>query len=293
MMAERGGRFMSKILLSADSTCDLGSSLKEAYQVHYYPFHIILDGRDYQDNVDITPQEIYQAYDNRKILPQTAAINVQEYLDYFGPFVDQGYEVIHLNLGSALSSAHQNCLLAAKELPGVYPVDSCNLSTGIGHLVLDAADWIGEGLSAEEIASRLEYRKKLVHSSFILDTLKFMSAGGRCSSVTALGANLLNIKPCIQVDNTSGAMHVGKKFRGTLDKVLPRYVKDTLRSAGKLNTNRIFITHSGIDDAYIRLVKETVRQEASFENIYITQASCTISCHCGPNTLGILFETEE
>ena len=284
---------MSKILLSADSTCDLGAQLKEQHQVHYYPFHIILDGRDYQDNVDITPQDIFQAYYDRKLLPQTAAINVQEYLDYFTPFVEQGYEIVHLNLGGALSSAHQNCVLAAKELPGVYPVDSCNLSTGIGHLVLDASDWIRQRLSAAEVAARLESRKSLVHSSFILDTLKFMSAGGRCSSITALGANLLNIKPCIEVDNTSGAMHVGRKYRGTLDKVLPRYVKDTLQSYEKLNTGRLFITHSGIDESYIALVKEAVEQEASFDNIYITQASCTISCHCGPNTLGILFETEE
>ena len=207
--------------------------------------------------------------------------------------MEQGYEIVHLNLGGALSSAHQNCVLAAKELPGVYPVDSCNLSTGIGHLVLDASDWIRQGLSAAEVAARLESRKSLVHASFILDTLKFMSAGGRCSSITALGANLLNIKPCIEVDNTSGAMHVGRKYRGTLDKVLPRYVKDTLQSYEKLNTGRLFITHSGIDESYIALVKEAVEQEASFDNIYITQASCTISCHCGPNTLGILFETEE
>ena len=123
---------MNRILLSADSTCDLGSSLKEAYQVHYYPFHIILGGREYQDNVDITPQEIFQIYREKKLLPRTAAINVQEYLNYFTPFVEQGYEVIHLNLGGALSSAYQNCLLASKELPGIYPVDSCNLSTGIG-----------------------------------------------------------------------------------------------------------------------------------------------------------------
>lgn len=284
---------MSRVLLSADSTCDLGSELKEKYQVHYYPFHIILDGRDYQDNIDITPQDIFQAYYDKKVLPQTAAINVQEYLEYFRPFVEQGFEIVHLNLGGALSSAHQNCRLAAAELPGVYPVDSCNLSTGIGHLVLDAGDWIREGLSAAEIAQRLEKRKSLVHSSFVLDTLKFMSAGGRCSSAAALGVNLLNIKPCIEVDNSTGGMKVGKKYRGTLDKVLPHYVRDTLRSYEKLNTRRIFITHSGIDEAYIQLVKEAVEKEVSFEHIYITQASCTISCHCGPNTLGILFETEE
>ena len=284
---------MRKIILSADSTCDLGDELKEKYQVHYYPFHIILEGKDYQDNVDITPGDIFQRYYEKKVLHKTAAINVEEYVNYFRPFVEQGYEVVHLNLGSALSSAHQNCMLAARELKGVYPVDSGNLSTGIGHLVLDAGEMIKEGLGAEEIAGKLNQRKNLVHSSFILDTLKFMSAGGRCSNVMALGANLLNIKPCIEVNNKDGSMDVGKKYRGSLKKVLPLYVKDKLQEYQGICTNKIFITHSGIDQEYIELVKEAIQEEKEFQNIYVTRASCTISCHCGPNTLGILFETKE
>lgn len=284
---------MRKIILSADSTCDLGDELKEKYQVHYYPFHIILEGKDYQDNVDITPGDIFQRYYEKKVLPKTAAINVEEYVNYFRPFVEQGYEVVHLNLGSALSSAHQNCMLAARELKGVYPVDSGNLSTGIGHLVLDAGEMIKEGLGAEEIAGKLNQRKNLVHSSFILDTLKFMSAGGRCSNVMALGANLLNIKPCIEVNNKEGSMDVGKKYRGSLKKVLPLYVKDKLQEYQGICTDKIFITHSGIDQEYIELVKEAIQEEKEFQNIYVTRASCTISCHCGPNTLGILFETKE
>lgn len=284
---------MRKIILSADSTCDLGDELKEKYQVHYYPFHIILEGKDYQDNVDITPGDIFQRYYEKKVLPKTAAINVEEYVNYFRPFVEQGYEVVHLNLGSAMSSAHQNCMLAARELKGVYPVDSGNLSTGIGHLVLDAGEMIKEGLGAEEIAGKLNQRKNLVHSSFILDTLKFMSAGGRCSNVMALGANLLNIKPCIEVNNKDGSMDVGKKYRGSLKKVLPLYVKDKLQEYQGICTDKIFITHSGIDQEYIELVKEAIQEEKEFQNIYVTRASCTISCHCGPNTLGILFETKE
>lgn len=284
---------MRKIILSADSTCDLGDELKEKYQVHYYPFHIILEGKDYQDNVDITPGDIFQRYYEKKVLPKTAAINVEEYVNYFRPFVEQGYEVVHLNLGSTLSSAHQNCMLAARELEGVYPVDSGNLSTGIGHLVLDAGEMIKEGLGAEEIAGKLNQRKNLVHSSFILDTLKFMSAGGRCSNVMALGANLLNIKPCIEVNNKDGSMDVGKKYRGSLKKVLPLYVKDKLQEYQGICTDKIFITHSGIDQEYIELVKEAIQEEKEFQNIYVTRASCTISCHCGPNTLGILFETKE
>ena len=283
-----------KIILSADSTCDLGSALKEAYQVNYYPFHIILEETEYRDNVDITPDEIFQAYYDRKVLPGTAAINVQEYLDYFTPWVEAGCEVIHLSLGSGISSAHQNCRLAAEELQGVYVVDSGNLSSGIGHLVLDAAEMIAEGTkSAAEIAEELERRKSLVHSSFILDTLKFLSAGGRCSSVTALGASLLNIKPCIEVDNSSANMQVGKKYRGKLDAVLVKYVKDKLTQYDNINSKRIFITHSGIAEEYVELVRRTIESVMQFDQIYVTRASCTISCHCGPNTLGILFETEE
>lgn len=282
-----------KIILSADSTCDLGAALKEQHEVNYYPFHIILDNKEYRDNVDITPDEIFQVYYDKKLLPKTAAINVQEYVDYFEQWTEKGYEVIHLNLGGALSSAHQNCALAAQMTEGVYSVDSYNLSTGIGLLVLDAADMIAEGkLAAAEIAAELENRRSCVHSSFILDTLQFMSAGGRCSSVTAIGAGLLNIKPCIEVDNTSGSMHVGRKYRGKLANVLAKYTKDKLAEYDNIKTNRIFITHSGIDEEYINLVTETIQSVMKFDNIYVTRASCTISCHCGPNTLGILFETE-
>ncbi len=282
-----------KIILSADSTCDLGTELKEQYAVSYYPFHIILDSKEYQDNVDITPDDIFQVYYDKKLLPKTAAINVQEYVDYFSQWTEQGYEVIHLNLGSGLSSAHQNCVLASQIAEGAYAIDSCNLSTGIGLLVLDGADMIAEGkLSAAEIAAEIEKRRSCVHSSFILDTLQFMSAGGRCSAVTAIGAGILNIKPCIEVDNTSGSMHVGRKYRGKLESVLVKYTKDKLAEYDNIRTNRIFITHSGIRQEYIDLVKETIQSVMHFDNIYVTRASCTISCHCGPNTLGILFETE-
>lgn len=282
-----------KIILSADSTCDLGEELKERYRVHFYPFHIILDGRDYQDNIDIRAQDIYKAWREKRVLPKTAAINAEEYRAYFRPWVEQGYDVIHLNLGGALSSAYQNCLLAAMETGHVYPVDSCNLSTGISLLVIKAAEMIEEGLEAGEIAGRLENMKKNVHSSFILDTLEFMRAGGRCSAVAAFGASALGLKPCIEVQNADGSMKVGKKYRGRLDKVLVSYVRDKLAQYPDIDDSRIFITHSGIPQEYVNKVRETVGSLMEFQECYVTQASCTISSHCGPNTLGILFMTRE
>lgn len=281
-----------KIILSADSTCDLSKELKERYQVNYFPLHIILDGKDYSDNVDITPEEVYQAFYDKKILPKTAAVNVAEYMDYFAQWVEKGYEVVHLNLGGALSSSHQNAMLAAEELGNVYPIDSCNLSTGIGLLVIKAAELIQAGKSGKEIQEEINQIKDKVHASFVLDTLTFLSAGGRCSGVVALGASILNLKPCILVDNTSGAMTVGKKYRGNLEKVIEKYVKDTLQQYENIDTSRIFITHSGIEETHIEAAKKAIEDSLSFEEIYITKASCTISSHCGPNTLGILFMTK-
>lgn len=287
------------VVLSADSTCDLGEELKERYEVHYYPFHVILEEKDYQDNVDITTKELFEAYYARKALPRTAAINVSEYVEYFRGWVKSGRNVIHLNLGGALSSAHKNCLLAAQALQEefpqggrVYPVDSCSLSTGISLQVIDAGDMVRAGMPAPEIALKLKEIAPCCHASFILDTLDFMRAGGRCSSVVAFGANLLNLKPCIEVDNADGGMHVGKKYRGPLEKVLPQYVREKLRQYPDIKREHIFITYSSIEPNLEQLVRKTIQETLEFKEIHTTRASCTISSHCGPNTLGILFETE-
>lgn len=284
---------MRKVILSADSTCDLGEELKARYSVHYYPFHIILEEKDYQDNVDIHTAELFKAYRERKVLPRTAAINMEEYVEYFKPWVDQGYEVIHLNLGGAISSAHKNCLLAARELGGhVYPIDSFSLSTGIALQIIEAGELLKTDLPAKEIVRILEEKiRPRCHASFVLDTLEFMKAGGRCSSVAAFGANLLNLKASIEVDNTDGSMHVGKKYRGSLEKVLPQYVRDQLARYPDIKKDHIFITHTDIEPRLCRLVRQTIGECADFQEIHETDASCTIAAHCGPGTLGILFET--
>ena len=279
----------NRVILSADSTCDLGDALKERYGVHYYPFHIILGERQYQDGVDITPDELYEAYRKEKILPKTAAIGAGEYAEYFRKWTEKGYDVVHLNLGSALSAAYQNCCIAARELGHVYPINSCNLSTGIGLLVIEAAERIAAGLSAEQVQAEVSALTGKCHASFVLNTLEFLHAGGRCSALAAMGANLLRLKPCIEVDNTSGCMSVGKKYRGSLEKALEQYVKDRLEGRTDIVYRRAFITHSGISEERIALVRSLVEKYARFEELFVTRAGCTISSHCGPNTLGVLF----
>ena len=297
-----------KIILSADSTCDLDEELKERYNVHYSRLESNVNGKNYMDNKDIARDGIYQEYYDHRTLQKTGAGKGQEYIDQVRPWVEAGYEVIHVNRGHALSSSYQNCCLAARELGHVHVVDSCNLSTGTGltvaaagKLLREAEEVISEpgagrpdtGQIAAAIAEKLREGTSRRHGSFILDTLTFLSAGGRCSAVAAFGANMLKLKPCIQVDNRDGSMGVGKKYRGALDKVLVKYVKDELGKYSDIDTDLLFITHSGIPQDYIDLVRRTVEETMAFREIHVTRASCTISCHCGPNTLGILFETKQ
>jgi len=283
---------MDRIILSADRICDLNPELIKKFEVQTIPYTIILGNKSYKDNVDITPAHIYKAYEEEKILPKTTAINVIEYYNYFKAWVDEGYKVIHITLGSALTSSYNNCVLAAKELGNVYTIDSQNLSMGTGMLVLKARELIDQGLSIDEIVAQLEEHRSKIHASFILDTLEFLHAGGRCSKIASLGSNILRIKPVINVDNRSGAMSVGNKYRGALDKSIAKYIKDKLSSHDNINPKRMIIAHSGIDPSCIEIAKQAAAKMIDFEDIYITRASCTISSHCGPNTLGIAFETK-
>ncbi|MDD6887217.1 MAG: DegV family protein [bacterium] len=283
----------SKILLSADTPCDIGPKLTERYQVSLFPLHIILEGRQYTDGLDITPNDLYDAWYTRKALPKTAAINPEEYASYFRPFVEEGYQVLHISIGSGLSSSFQNAKIAASELEGVYVVDSRNLSTGFGQLVCEAGERIKAGMPIEQIVEEVEALVPRVSASFVLDTLEFLHAGGRCSTLAHIGANLMSLKPCIQVQvPAGGSMAVGKKYAGKLPRVLKKYVQDMIGGRDDILLDRIFITDSGIDPAIEQEIRELVLSLQPFKEVHITHASCTISAHCGPNTLGILFITK-
>ena len=282
----------SNIILSADSTCDLGDELRARYHVEFYPFHVLLDGKMYADGVDLMPDQIYEVYHEKKILPKTAAINAAEYAEFFRKWTSQGYEVIHFTLGSGLSAAYNNCRMAVEEVKGAYVIDSRNLSTGSGLAIIEAAERIEAGMPAAQIAEEVQELTSHCHASFIIDTLEFLYKGGRCSALQMLGANVLQLKPCIEVNNADGTMGLGKKYRGSLDKALAQYVQDKLGGRTDLKEDRVFITHSGISQERIDMVREQIQQYASFKEIFVTRAGCTISSHCGPNTLGVLFMTK-
>ncbi|MBE6807390.1 MAG: DegV family protein [Ruminococcaceae bacterium] len=277
------------IILCADSTCDLSAELIEKYQVKILPMHVNLEENSYLDGVDINPDAIYDYYHEHKVLPKTAALNMDEVLEFVTPYIEAGNDVLCVTLGSGLSTTYNSFRLAAMETEGLYVVDSNSLSTGFGLTVMAAGDRIAAGMPVAQIAEEVQALTQKVEASFIVDNLEFLHKGGRCSAVAMLGANVLKLKPCIEVSNEGGKMGVSKKYRGTLERVLEDYVKDRLEGRDDIRQDRIFITHAGIAQERIDLVRAAIGKYMQFDEIYVTRAGCTISSHCGPNTLGILF----
>lgn len=276
------------IKITADSTCDLSPSYLKSNNVTLVPLYILLGEQTCRDGVDITPTEIFSYVEKNKVLPKTAAVNVHDYAQIFGELSPQYDAVIHISLGSAFSSSHQNAKLAAQDFPNVYVVDSRNLSSGSGHLVCEAVQMAAQNMDPREICQKLEELVPKIDASFVIDRLDYLHKGGRCSGLEAFGANLLKIKPCIEV--IDGKMTVGKKYRGSLENCLKKYVKDRLTAQIDIDYSRIFITHTVSSRETVAMVKELIKEYANFEEIIETDAGCTISSHCGPGTLGILYK---
>ena len=277
------------IKISADSTCDLSPELVEAYGVDITPLYIVMGEETLRDGLDVKPEDLYRRFRETGKLCQTAAVNVADYTAFFKKQLETYDAVIHFTISSDMSGCYQNACIAAEDFPGrVFPVDARKLSTGIGHLVLDAADMAKAGeLTAAEIADILNEKKAKLDVSFVIDTMEFLKAGGRCSSLAAFGANLLSLKPSIEVKE--GKMGVGKKYRGKIVGAYKQYITDRLKDRDDIDTKRIFITDSGIDESIRQELHALVASLQPFEEILHTQAGCTVSQHCGPGTMGILY----
>ena len=277
----------NNIIISSDSTCDLSAELRERYNVSIIPLGVTLGDKTYFDGVDIVPDDIYAHHTKTGELPKTTAANVGDCIDYFKPFADAGKTVIHLALSAEFSSTYNNACLAASEFENVYVVDSRNLSTGNGLLVIAAAEMAQSGMEAAEIVEKLNALAPCVDASFVIDKLDYLHKGGRCSALAMLGANVLKLKPCIEVKN--GKMGVGKKYRGKYSAVLKEYVAERLADTENIDLDRVFVTHAGVDSEIVNAVVEQVKETAPFKEVFMTRAGCTISSHCGADTLGVLF----
>ncbi|MEE1327854.1 MAG: DegV family protein [Oscillospiraceae bacterium] len=275
------------IKIISDSTCDLSPAQITQHNITVIPLIVIKDDQEYRDGVTITAADVFAHVAAGGNLCSTAALNYGIYQEYFEKYASEYDGVVHISLGSGFSSSYQNACLAADEFDNVIAIDSMNLSTGQGHVVLEACRLAKEVESLAELKEKLDAFTPRVEASFLVDKLNYLAKGGRCSAVAALGANLLNLKPCIEVKN--GKMSVVKKYRGSYAKCLASYVKDRLDSREDIIRDELFLTYTTVTDECLAAVQGAIDQYGNFNHVYETQAGCTVSCHCGPDTLGILF----
>ncbi len=278
------------IKIISDSTCDLSKDLIEKYDIDILPLHIHLGEEEYQDGVTITPDEIYTWADANNTTPKTSAASMIEVIDKFEPYINNGDEIICFSISSSMSANNNVMRLAAEDMEAedkIHIIDSANLSTGIGLLVIEAAIMAQEGKSADEIVAKMEELKPLVSASFVVDTLTYLHRGGRCSSVAALAGGVLKLHPKIVVEN--GKMDANKKYRGKINSVIMSYVKEMEEDLKNAKKDRVFITHSGCDASILNDVHAYLESLNVFDEILTTRAGSVISSHCGPGTLGVLF----
>ena len=276
-----------RIKILSDSTCDLSAELIRQHDITLTRLSVIKNGEEFKDGETILPADIFAHVAAGGDLCSTTAYNVGEYEETFSQYAKEYDGVIQICIGSGFSSSYQNACIAAADFPNVRVIDSMNLSTGQGHVVLEACRLIKECSDLDEIAEKLSAFAPRVEASFLLDQLKYMVKGGRCSAAAALGANLLNLKPCIEVRD--GKMSVVKKYRGSYSKCLANYVKDRLADREDIIRDELFLTYTPVTDECLAAVKAAIEEHGHFNTVYETTAGCTVSCHCGPGTLGVLF----
>lgn len=277
-----------RVKITSDSTCDLPSEIISRYDIGIAPILIIKDDKTYKDGIDITVNDIFEYVESGAGMTQSCALNVSDYNEYFVRWRKECDALIHITISSGFSSCHQSARIAAEELDNVYVVDSMNLSTGSGLIVLDAAVMALSGMPPEQIVKELEMLVRRVEASFVIGNLKYLRLGGRCSGLAALGANLLKLNPCIEV--IKGKMEVGKKYRGSFDKIILQYVEERLKNRDDIDDKRIFVTFPPtVSPSLVESVVAKIKSLQDFKEITVCEAGCVISNHCGPICLGILF----
>lgn len=281
---------MARIKILSDSTCDLTPALLQKYDITLTPLTVVKDGKPFRDGVDITPADIFAHVDGGGALCSTSAVSEYEYATFFSRYAPDYDAVVQITIGSGFSVCYQNACLAAQGFDNVFVVDSENLSSGQGLLVMEAVRLAEAGQSGEDIARALRELAPKVEASFLVERLDYLYKGGRCSAVAALGANLLGLKPCIEV--SGGKMGVCKKYRGSFESAVRQYVRERLEGREDIRPALAFVTHPAAPESVVRAALDTAAQYGSFDQVIETHAGCTVSCHCGPHTLGILFVRE-
>lgn len=273
--------------ITCESSADLTKELYNKHNIGVLPFRITLGENEKRDGIDVTNNDLFEFFNNTKQLPKTSALNSMDYEEFFEKENTEDEGLIHFCLSSQVSSTYNNACEAAKKFKNVYVIDSLSLSSGIGLQVLYAVSLRDKNTPIAEAVELINNRRDKVQISFVVDKLNYLHKGGRCSALSLLGANVLSIRPSIKVAN--GKMCINKKYMGKIHKILDKYIDDTLEEFNTPNKDLCFITYSSATDEMLKITKDKLKEKNIFKKITETTAGCTVSTHCGPNTLGIIY----
>lgn len=277
---------MRPVKVFTDTTADLSAELCEKYGITEIPLYLTLGGVTMKDMVEITPSDVIEAYEKSGELPKSSAITIYDFESAFTPWVGKGYDVIYVSISSELSSCYQNACAAADGNDSIYIIDSRNISAGIGLLAIEASEMAAEGYSAERITDILNERKERIDVSFVVGNIEFLHKGGRCSGVAAFGANLLGIKPVVEV--VDGRLRVGRKYRGKFDKCVENYIADRLLDSEGIELGRMMYASNGCDPKMRKAAAKIIKKSAPFKNAVETEIGTTVTGHIGPEVFGLL-----
>ncbi len=283
---------MSRVQLITDSTCDLSAELLKEHNIDVLPLYVNFEEESFKDNVDMTTPQMYEKVKEMGIVPKTAAASPGDFETAFKKHLDEGKEIVYAGIGSKFSATLQNAMIAKQSLnsDAIHLVDSENLSSGSGLLMLKAAKYRDAGDDAKTIAKKMRTLTPKIRTQFVIDTLEYLHKGGRLKAISRLVGSMLRLKPIIKV--VDGEMAIGKKARGKTETGIKLMIRDALKDAGNIDEDFFMITHSEAD-RHVDYIRERIQEEISHKNIVETQAGCVISSHCGPGTIGILYIVKE
>jgi len=282
---------MANIKLITDSTCDLSKTLIEKHDIAVIPLFVNFDEASYKDGIELSTDQMYEKVNEYNQVPKTAAASPGMFEEVFSNYLSEGYEIIYLGIGRKFSATFQNATIAKNMLDDgdkIHIVDSQNLSSGSGLLLLKAAKMRSEGKSASEIVETLEGLREKVKTQFIIDTLEYLHKGGRLKAISAFVGSVLKLHPIIKV--IDGEMAIGKKPRGKMRNGIRFMIRDVIKDKDSIDSDFMMITHSQASD-HVGFIKEELK-DIKVNNIYETEAGCVISSHCGSGTIGVLYLTK-
>lgn len=283
---------MSNVKIFADSTSDLPAGWAERYEIGLVPLYVVFSEGTFRDGIDITPPDIYRRVEAEGNLPKTTAPSPKDFMDAFGPYINQGRDIVYISLSSKLSSTYQNAQIAAAEFPEgrIHVVDSLTLCSGIGLLVMKAGQLAEKGLEAADIAGQVAAMRPQVETQFVIDTLEYLYKGGRCSGMQNFIGSLLQIRPVLKL--VDGNIIPAYKVRGRKEKTVQRMLDNALADKDNMDQDLILVAHTLAEEEAQRLAV-ILREQTGAREVAIAEAGCVISSHCGPHTVAIMYTRKQ